>query len=170
MRKTPSVAVPPVRTGRRVRPRPGLPAIASATIPAPWRPAVRAATPRAGPSGPLNYSLPAFNPWCRFWRTPWGRYTVRNLIPGPRRPWPAWPVPWCGPLRPANWKNDCGRWRTGAPGRLAREKSAVAWIHPSGGGPRLGLSGCIGHAANVVGGVRWTVGTLEDRGGGKVSP
>jgi len=49
--------------------------------------------------------------------------------------------------------------------------------------PRLGLYGCIGHTANlrtvvaarnmascVVGGVRCTVGTLEDRGGGKVSP
>ena len=22
--------------------------------------------------------------------------TVENLTPGPRRPWPAWPVPWCG--------------------------------------------------------------------------
>ena len=43
-------------------------------------------------------------------------------------------------------------------------------IHSSGGGPCHGLYGCIGHAANVVGGVRCTVGTLEDRGAGRVSP
>ena len=126
------------------------------------------ATSRAERAGKL---LPArLQPVVSLLEDALGEVHVGNWTPGPRRRWPAWPVPWCGPLRPANWKNDCGRLRTGAVGRLAREKSAVAWIHPSGGGPRLGLYGCIGHAANVVSGVRCTVGTLEDRGGGKVSP
>ena len=29
-----------------------------------------------------------------------------ELDPRSRRRWPAWPVPWCGPSRPASWRND----------------------------------------------------------------
>jgi len=53
---SPSIAFPPAGTGRRVRPRPGLLAIASAMTPAPWMLAVRAVTPRAERAGKL---LPA---------------------------------------------------------------------------------------------------------------
>ena len=50
-------------------------------IPAPWIPAVRADTPRAGPSGPVSYSLPAFGLWWPSWRTPWGGVHRGELDP-----------------------------------------------------------------------------------------
>ena len=50
-------------------------------IPAPWMLAVKVVTPRAEPSGPANYSPPAFSPWCPFWMTPLGEVHRGELDP-----------------------------------------------------------------------------------------